>query len=109
VRIAVIGTGYLGATHAACLAECGHEVVGVDNDGQRVERLLTGSAPFHEPGLDDLLGRGLASGGLTFTTRLSRAATADVHFLCVGTPQRPGSHAADLTALEAVKIGRAHV
>jgi UDPglucose 6-dehydrogenase len=97
----VIGTGYLGATHAACLAECGHEVVGIDSDPRKVGRLAEGSAPFHEPGLDDLLRRGVGSGALTFHTDSSRAAGADVHFLCVGTPQQAGSHAADLSALDA--------
>lgn len=99
--ISVIGTGYLGATHAACLVACGHEVVGVDSDPGRVARLATGSAPFHEPGLDSLLSRGLDQGRLRFTTDIAEAADAEVHFLCVGTPQRPGSHAADLSALDA--------
>jgi len=102
VLISVVGTGYLGATHAACLAACGHEVVGVDTDPDKVARLSSGRAPFVEPGLDELLGRGVASGCLTFTTELAAAAAADVHFLCVGTPQMPGSHAADLRALESV-------
>lgn len=102
MRISVIGTGYLGATHAACLAACGHAVVGVDSNPERLERLSRGSAPFHEPGLDRLLQEGVASGELVFTEDLSAAADADVHFLCVGTPQRPGSHAADLSALHSV-------
>ncbi len=101
VRISVIGTGYLGATHAAALSACGHDVVGVDTDPDRVARLCDGRAPFHEPGLDDLLGSGVSSGRLGFTTDIAEARDADVHFLCVGTPQRPGSHAADLTALHA--------
>jgi UDPglucose 6-dehydrogenase len=100
VLISVIGTGYLGATHAACLAADGHEVIGVDTDPHRLERLCAGRAPFHEPGLDDLVARGVASGALTFAPDLARAAEADVHFLCVGTPQRAGSHAADLSALD---------
>jgi UDPglucose 6-dehydrogenase len=99
VRVSVLGTGYLGATHAACLASCGHEVVGVDNDPARVERLSSGLAPFHEPELDELLGAGVRSGRLRFTTSIEEAAAARVHFLCVGTPQRAGSHAADLSAL----------
>ena len=102
MRISVIGTGYLGATHAACLAACGHQVVGVDTNHERLERLAEGSAPFHEPGLDELLARGVASGDLTFTGDLAAAADAEVHFLCVGTPQRAGSHAADLSALDGV-------
>ncbi len=99
VRISVIGTGYLGATHAAALAACGHHVVGIDSDPARVDRLSSGSAPFHEPGLDDLLAEGVGSGRLVFDTAPAAAAVADVHFLCVGTPQRAGSHAADLSAL----------
>ncbi len=97
--ISVLGTGYLGATHAACLARWGHRVVGVDTDPERVQRLCTGHAPFHEPGLDDALRTGLAQGRLRFTTDLREVAGADVHFLCVGTPQRADGDAADLTAL----------
>jgi UDPglucose 6-dehydrogenase len=101
VLISVIGTGYLGATHAACLAAVGHQVVGVDSDPERIDRLSAGRAPFHEPGLDDLLARGVRSGALVFDSDFRRTAEADVHFLCVGTPQRAGSHAADLSALDA--------
>ncbi|HET7399676.1 MAG TPA: UDP-glucose/GDP-mannose dehydrogenase family protein [Intrasporangium sp.] len=100
MRISVLGTGYLGATHAAALASCGHEVLGIDADAARVEQLRLGVAPFHEPRLDELLARGVRSGALCFDTDYGRAARfADVHFLCVGTPQRPGSHAADLSAM----------
>ena len=101
MRISVVGTGYLGATHAACLAVSGHRVVGVDTDPDKVARLAAGSAPFHEPGLGNLLRRGTESGALSFSTDIRRAADADAHFLCVGTPQRAGSHAADLSALDA--------
>ena len=100
MMISVVGTGYLGATHAACLAACGHEVVGIDTATDRVERLSSGSAPFHEPGLDELLSQGVSSGRLRFSTDPAAAEGATVHFLCVGTPQRPGSHAADLSALD---------
>jgi UDPglucose 6-dehydrogenase len=101
VHLSVTGTGYLGATHAACLASLGHRVVGCDTDGDKVAALASGRAPFHEPGLDDLLRSGIGTGALSFTTDPALAAAAEVHFLCVGTPQRPGSHAADLTALDA--------
>jgi UDPglucose 6-dehydrogenase len=101
VLISVIGTGYLGATHAACLAACGHDVVGVDTSDDRIAALSAGRAPFHEPGLDELLAQGVASGHLRFTSACADAEDAEVHFLCVGTPQRPGSHAADLSALDA--------
>ena len=97
--ISVVGTGYLGATHAACLAACGHEVVGVDTDAAKVARLAEGRAPFHEPGLGVLLAEHTASGRLRFTTDLEEAAAAQVHFVCVGTPQAGGSGRADLSAL----------
>jgi UDPglucose 6-dehydrogenase len=99
VLISVLGTGYLGATHAACMAACGHDVVGVDTDLDRIGRLQAGRAPFHETGLDLLLTEGVSSGRLRFTTDLAEAAGADVHFVCVGTPQVQGGDHADLTAL----------
>lgn len=102
MRISVLGTGYLGATHAACLASCGHDVVGIDTDAGRADRLAGGTAPFREAGLDRLLAEGIASGRLSFSADYARAADADVHFICVGTPQRPGSSAADLSALWSV-------
>jgi len=97
MQISVLGTGYLGATHAASMAALGHEVVGIDADPDKVAMLTTGRAPFHEPGLDELIAEGLSSGRLSFDTRYERAADADVHFICVGTPQLPDSHAADLS------------
>ncbi|MCW2849134.1 MAG: UDP-glucose/GDP-mannose dehydrogenase family protein [Marmoricola sp.] len=99
--VSVIGTGYLGATHAACLAACGHDVVGVDSDPGRIEPLEHGRAPFHEPHLDELLDRGVRAGHLRFSTDVHDAAGAEVHFLCVGTPQRTGSRAADISAVHA--------
>jgi UDPglucose 6-dehydrogenase len=102
VNLTVIGTGYLGAVHAACLAELGFEVLGTDIDQGRTAALSQGRAPFSEPGLDRLLGRGLRSGRLRFTTSLPEAARfGDVHFLCVGTPQRSGHPGADLSQLHA--------
>ncbi|MGA1479575.1 MAG: UDP-glucose dehydrogenase family protein [Candidatus Nanopelagicales bacterium] len=95
--MSVVGTGYLGATHAACMAELGHEVVGIDSDAAKVAALASGTVPFWEPGLDEVLQRGLESGRLTFTTDPADAAGADVHFVCVGTPQKADSPAADLT------------
>ncbi|NUP35227.1 MAG: UDP-glucose/GDP-mannose dehydrogenase family protein [Streptomycetaceae bacterium] len=101
-RITVIGTGYLGATHAACMAELGYEVLGVDVDPDKAAMLQAGTVPFYEPGLDDLLAPHLASGRLRFTTSAEEAAAfGDVHFLCVGTPQRKGEFAADTSYLDA--------
>jgi UDPglucose 6-dehydrogenase len=97
-RITVLGTGYLGATHAACMAELGFEVLGLDVNPDQVSALASGVLPFHEPGLEELLRSGLESGRLRFTTSYSEAAAfGDVHFVCVGTPQRPDSAAADLS------------
>ncbi|MFS0886846.1 UDP-glucose dehydrogenase family protein [Aeromicrobium sp. 179-A 4D2 NHS] len=96
MRISVIGCGYLGAVHAASMAELGHEVVGIDVDPAKVESLAAGRAPFFEPGLPELLERTLETGRLRFTTDFADAAGAEVHFLCVGTPQKSGEFAADL-------------
>jgi UDPglucose 6-dehydrogenase len=85
--VSVIGTGYLGATHAAGLAELGFDVIGVDHDPAKIAALSVGEVPFHEPGLPDLLLTHVASGRLRFSTALADAAVADVHFVCVGTPQ----------------------
>ena len=101
-RISVIGTGYLGATHAACLAELGFEVVGVDVDPLKVEALNSGRLPFYEPDLEPMVAEHVASGRLRFTTDAAEAARfASVHFLCVGTPQQPGRLAADTSYVEA--------
>ncbi|WP_084079065.1 UDP-glucose/GDP-mannose dehydrogenase family protein [Demequina sp. NBRC 110057] len=102
-RVSVLGTGYLGATHAAGMAELGHEVIGVDIDPDKVARLSAGEAPFFEPGLPELLRKHLDSGRLRFTTEVAEAADfADVHFIGVGTPQRKGEYAADLTFVDGV-------
>jgi UDPglucose 6-dehydrogenase len=102
-RIAVFGTGYLGATHAAGMAELGHEVVGVDVDAQKVATLARGEVPFFEPGLPEILARHVASGRLRFTTDAAEAMEfADVVFIGVGTPQRPGENAADVSHVDAV-------
>lgn len=101
MRISVIGCGYLGAVHAACMADLGHHVIGVDVDPGKVAALAEGRATFHEPGFPDLLRRALDSGRLTFTTDISQVADSAVHFICVGTPQRPGSDAADMTYVDA--------
>jgi nucleotide sugar dehydrogenase len=106
VKITVIGTGYLGAVHAACMAKLGHEVLGVDSQPERVANLARGKPPFFEPGLAELLASGIASGLLSFGNSLADAAKfGDVHFVCVGTPQLPGSLSADTRQVEAVIEG----
>ena len=103
MKMTVIGTGYLGATHAACMAELGHDVLGVDVDEAKIASLSAGKVPFFEPGLPEVLERNIDSGRLAFTTDYAQAAEfAHVHFLGVGTPQHHGSYAADLTYVRAV-------
>ncbi|KUM37041.1 UDP-glucose dehydrogenase family protein [Arthrobacter sp. EPSL27] len=99
MRISVIGCGYLGAVHAATLASMGHTVVGIDVDSAKVEQLGRGAAPFFEPGLDELLRDGIATGRLRFSTDFADTTRAQLHFLCVGTPQSATSDGADLTYL----------
>ncbi len=102
LRITVLGTGYLGATHAVAMAELGFDVTGVDTDQSKVDALAAGKVPFFEPGLPELLEKNLATGRLRFTTDVASAVSqGDVHFVCVGTPQQRTSHAADLRFVEA--------
>jgi UDPglucose 6-dehydrogenase len=104
--ITVIGTGYLGATHAVCMAELGFDVLGVDVDEAKVAALQAGTVPFFEPELPELLVKNLESGRLRFTTSMAEAgAFGDVHFVCVGTPQKKGEYAADLTYVDAAFSG----
>lgn len=101
LRISVIGTGYLGATHAACMAELGYEVIGLDVDKAKLEALAAGVLPFHEPGLPELLRKHVASGRLRFTDSYAEvAAGADIHFITVGTPQRADSQSADMSYVD---------
>ena len=95
LKLSVIGAGYLGAVHAACMAELGHEVVAIDTDAAKVEALAQAQPSMYEPGLAEMLERVLPTGRLTFTTDYALAADADIHFICVGTPQRKGENAAD--------------
>ncbi|HYO86863.1 MAG TPA: UDP-glucose/GDP-mannose dehydrogenase family protein [Dermatophilaceae bacterium] len=97
--LSVIGAGYLGTVHAACLAALGHRVVAVDVDEAKIAALAAGRAPMFEPGLDELLARVLPTGRLRFTTDIAEAADAAAHFICVGTPQRVGENRADTTAV----------
>ncbi|KUI39167.1 UDP-glucose/GDP-mannose dehydrogenase family protein [Mycobacterium sp. GA-2829] len=102
-RIAVFGTGYLGATHAACMAELGHDVLGVDIDEGKLAKLAMGELPFYEPRLPEVLRANIDAGRLRFTTSYEEAAEfADAHFIAVGTPQKQGELAADLRHVEAV-------
>ncbi|MHA7141955.1 UDP-glucose dehydrogenase family protein [Arthrobacter sp. Sr33] len=107
MRISVIGCGYLGAVHAACMAKLGHEVVGVDVDQRKVDDLEAGRAPFFEPGLPELLEELQSSQRLSFTTDMAAIAESDVTFICVGTPQRKGEFAADLRYVDAAFVAAA--
>lgn len=101
-RLTFLGTGYLGATYAICYAELGYEVIGFDVDVDKIEKLSRGEVPFHEPGLDEMLRRNLAAGRLRFSTSYQETADfGDVHFICVGTPQRANGLGADLQYVEA--------
>ena len=101
MHIAVIGCGYLGAVHAASMAELGHTVVGIDVDPMRIQKLAQGVASFVEPGFDEVLERNVASGRLTFTTDYAATKYSELYFIGVGTPQQQDSHRADLTYVHA--------
>jgi UDPglucose 6-dehydrogenase len=100
-KLTVIGCGYLGAVHAACMAQLGHEVTGIDVDVPKVELLASGRTPFFEPGFEEVLQSALASGRLSFTADMAEARGATVHFVCVGTPQKRNEYAADLAYVDA--------
>jgi UDPglucose 6-dehydrogenase len=101
LKVSVIGTGYLGAIHATCMAHLGHEVTAYDVDSTKIALLSEGTPPFFEPGFDDWLTATLATGRLHFTDSAREAIVgASVHFVCVGTPQQAGSDAADLTYVD---------
>lgn len=108
-HISVIGTGYLGAVHAVGMAELGYTVVGIDVDPAKVAALQEGRAPFYEPDLDPMIRKHVDAGQLRFSTDMADAADADVHFVCVGTPQRHDGLAADLTHLDAAMDSLASV
>ena len=105
LKLSVVGCGYLGATHAACMSSLGFEVIGVDTDPEKIAMLSEGELPFYEPGLDTLLASEIKTGRLTFTTDFSAVADADVHFICVGTPQSKDGLAADLTYVKSAVQG----
>ena len=97
LKLSVVGTGYLGATHAACMASMGFEVIGVDVDAAKIDSLSQGKVPFYEPDLEELLATQIKSGRLKFSKDFTEIADCDVHFICVGTPQVKDGIAADLT------------
>src|ERR1700722_8130384 len=99
LRISVIGTGYLGLTHAICMADLGHQVLAIDVDAEKIAKAAQGETPFFEPGLEPLLRKNLDAGRLRFTGSFDEIGEfGDVHFICVGTPQmKDGSGNADLS------------
>lgn len=101
MKLSVIGTGYLGATHAAAMSSLGFEVIGIDVDPAKIQMLREGKVPFFEPGLEELLLQEVKSGRLKFSTDFADAKDCEIHFICVGTPQKKGSLAADLTYVDA--------
>lgn len=107
MRLSIIGCGYLGAVHAASMAKLGHEVIGIDVDRAKIDGLSAGRPPFFEPGLPEVLAASLETGRLRFSTDMADAAEAEVHFICVGTPQRKGEYAADLRYVDAAAAGLA--
>ena len=107
-NVSVIGTGYLGATHAACMAELGFNVIGVDVDPEKIASLSAGDLPFHEPGLPELIRKHVDSGRLRFITDpdyTTVGSWADVHFIAVGTPQLKGGTGADMTYVDSATKG----
>ncbi|MET0302539.1 MAG: nucleotide sugar dehydrogenase, partial [Microbacteriaceae bacterium] len=101
MRVSVIGCGYLGAVHAAAMAELGHDVIGIDVDDAKIAALTRGEAPFHEPGLEELLRTHVSTGRLRFSTEMTDAGGCGIHFIAVGTPQVQGGTAADLSYVDA--------
>src|SRR3712207_1714393 len=98
MRIAIIGTGYVGLVSGACFSDFGHEVVCVDTDSSKIDALLNGVMPIYEPGLDQLVARNVEGRRLSFTTDLREGvAGAEAVFIAVGTPSRRGDGHADLS------------
>lgn len=100
MKISVIGCGYLGAVHAASMAQLGHDVIGIDVDKAKIDALAQGKAPFFEPGLPELLVAGVEAGTLRFSTDMADVAGSAVHFVAVGTPQLKSGSGADLTYVD---------
>jgi len=99
--LTVIGCGYLGAVHAACMAQLGHDVLGIDVDAAKVASLSAGKPPFFEPGIPEVLSESLATGRLSFCSDMADAKGRQVHFVCVGTPQKRNEYAADMAYVDA--------
>jgi UDPglucose 6-dehydrogenase len=109
LKIAIVGSGYVGLVSGACFADFGHEVVCIDKDEAKIDRLRSGRMPIYEPGLEDLVGRNTRAGRLSFTTDLPGGiGGAQAIFIAVGTPSRRGDGHADLSYVYAVatEIGR---
>jgi len=100
-RMTVIGCGYLGAVHAACMAQLGHDVLGIDVDAAKIAKLRDGIPPFYEPGFPEVLAEQLAGGRLRFSSDMADARGHQVHFVCVGTPQKRNEYAADMAYVDA--------
>ncbi|MEA2452285.1 MAG: UDPglucose 6-dehydrogenase [Actinomycetota bacterium] len=101
MKIGVVGTGHVGLVSCATFAALGHDVVGIDNDQEKIDKLRNGQSPFFEPGLDELVAKGTASGHLIFSTEMADAVKdSEVVFICVGTPPK-ASGEANLAAVEA--------
>jgi UDPglucose 6-dehydrogenase len=110
MRIAMIGTGYVGLVSGVCFSDFGHEVICVDKAPEKIAKLNKGEVPIYEPGLEDLIARNIEAGRLSFTTDLAQAVDgADAVFIAVGTPTRRGDGHADLTYVMAAaeEVGRA--
>lgn len=98
MKIAMIGSGYVGLVSGACFSEFGHDVICIDKDAAKIARLQAGEVPIYEPGLDQVMARNVAAGRLSFSTDLAKAVhDADAVFIAVGTPSRRGDGHADLT------------
>src|SRR3954463_13979750 len=98
MRVAMVGTGYVGLVSGACVADFGHQVICIDKDSTKISALNAGEIPIYEPGLSELVRTNVEQGRLSFTTALSEAvAEADAVFIAVGTPSRRGDGHADLS------------
>ncbi len=102
MRIAIVGTGYVGLVSGVCMSDFGHDVVCIDKDAAKIDRLTAGTVPIFEPGLEPLMARNIEAGRLSFTSNLAEGIHgADAVFIAVGTPTRRGDGHADLTYVEA--------